>query len=160
MSGGLDETTSLALLSHPDEDIRTWTVRLLGDENQVSAAAAERLAELARSDTSPVVRSQLACTAKRLSGEQGLPIVAALVAHDQDADDPHIPLLLWWAVEDKAAKDREHVLTMFATSAAWTHPISMSVILPRLAHRYAAVGQPEDFAACAAVGCSPCARQP
>ena len=37
------------------------------------------------------------------------------LAHDEDVSDPHIPLLLWWAVEDKAATDREQVLTLFAT---------------------------------------------
>ena len=148
--GGLDEELALELLAHPAEDVRTWIVRLLGDDKHVSPAVAARFVALAAQEPSPVVRSQLACTAKRLPGPaQGLPLVAALLARDEDLTDPHIPLLLWWAVEDKAASDREQVLSLFATRDAWAHPLSKDIVLPRLARRYAAGATTEDFAACA-----------
>ena len=148
-SGGFDDTIAAELLSHPDEDLRAWTVRLLGDEKRVAPPLAKQLITIARNEPSPVVRSQLACTAKRLPADQGLPITAALLAHDEDVDDAHIPLLLWWSVEDKAVSDRERVLALFATSDAWTHPLTRTVILQRLARRYAAGGTAQDFAACA-----------
>ena len=53
------------------------------------------------------VRSQLACSAKRLPARDALPIVRALLAHSEDADDIHMPLLLWWALEAKVATDPE-----------------------------------------------------
>lgn len=151
VSGGFDEPTALALLSHPDEYARSWTARLLGDEKHLSPAVAARSMAMAKNDPSPTVRSQLACTAKRLSGEQGLPLVAALLAHDEDQGDPHIPLLLWWAVEDKATSDRARVVELFATHEAWNQSLVRSVIQPRLARRYAAIGTEEDFASCAAL---------
>lgn len=151
VSGGFDEPTALALLSHNDEYVRSWTARLLGDEKKVSRAVEERLLAMAQNDRSVIVRSQLACTAKRLSGEQGLPLTAALLAHDEDQGDPHIPLLLWWSVEDKAASDRARVLELFANREAWNRSLVRSVILPRLAQRYAAVGTNADFASCAAL---------
>jgi putative membrane-bound dehydrogenase-like protein len=148
-SGGFDEPTALALLNHSDEDVRAWTVRLLGDKCRVSSRVADRLLELARREPSPVVRSQLACTARRLPGDEGLPLTVALLAHDEDTSDPFIPLLLWWSVEDKAVTDRARVLKLFATREAWNHALTRTVILPRLARRYAAGGSDEDFAACA-----------
>ncbi|HEY1602893.1 MAG TPA: PVC-type heme-binding CxxCH protein [Pirellulales bacterium] len=146
-SGGFDEAIASELLAHPAEDLRTWTVRLLGDDKRVSQPLATQLIAIARNDDSSIVRSQLACTAKRLPAEQGLPVTAALLAHDEDVNDPHIPLLLWWSVEDKAVSDRDRVLGLFATSDAWTHPLTRTVILQRLARRYAAGGTAEDFAA-------------
>ncbi len=147
--GGFDDELAGELLQHADEDVRTWTVRLLGDERQVSPAIATRLLALAAQEPSPVVRSQLACTARRLPAAQGLPLTAALLQHSEDVEDPHIPLLLWWSVEDKASTDREQVLTLLGGRDAWDVPLTKEVILPRLARRYAAIGGDEDFAACA-----------
>ena len=52
-----------------------------------------------QAQTEPVleVRGQLASTAKRLTAAQGFPILRALLARDEDAGDPRIPLLvrLW-----------------------------------------------------------------
>ncbi len=147
--GGFDEALALELLAHPSEDVRTWTVRLLGDEGQVSPKVAERFVTLAHNEPSAVVRSQLACTAKLLPAGQGLPLVAALLTRDEDATDPHIPLLVWWAVEEKAVADREQVLQLLATSKAWSHPLTKEFVLPRLARCYAAGATAEDFVACA-----------
>ena len=102
VSGGFDEKLARELLRHPNENVRAWTVRFLGDSRKVSEATEQRLVAAARSDASPIVRAQLACSVKRLRGEDGLPIIDALLGHDQDSKDQHIPLLIWWAIEDKA----------------------------------------------------------
>ena len=149
VSGGFDEALAIELLAHSDENVRTWATRLLGDARRVSSDVGERLVLLARSEPSPIVRSQLACTAKRLPADPGLPLTVALLAHHEDAEDPHIPLLLWWSVEDKSASDRERVLELFASSEAWTQPLTRTTILPRLARRYAAGATTEDFVSCA-----------
>ena len=65
------------------------------------------------------VRAQLACTARRLDPGPGLDVAHRLLARDLDGDDPHIPLLLWWAVEQHAIAGREHALALFTSPAAW-----------------------------------------
>ena len=45
------------------------------------------------------VRSQLACTAKRLPAADALPVVRGLLARDEDTEDIHVPLLVWWAID-------------------------------------------------------------
>jgi putative membrane-bound dehydrogenase-like protein len=148
VSGGFDETLAGKLLEHPNEDVRTWTVRLLGDGKKVSEPMRARLVSRARADASATVRSQLACTSKRLPARDGLPIVRELLKRKEDVNDPHIPLLLWWAVEVKAVSAREQVLGLLDTAAAWHTPLTQRFILERLARRYMAEGKPADLAAC------------
>src|SRR5262249_45393280 len=107
-----------------------------------------RLVELARREPSAVVRNQLACTCKRLTGAVALPVVEQFLARSEDVADPHIPLLLWWAVEDKAVSDRALVLKLADSPAAWNRLVGRFVV-ERLARRYLAEGKPEGFAACA-----------
>ena len=147
-SGGLDEPTARRLLDHRYGPVRRWTVRLLGDECDVSSRVAAQLVRLARTEPDPVVRSQLASTCKRLPGEQALPILWELLHRDADAKDPHIPLLLWWAVESKAGGQRQQVLDMFCTPAAWRTELIRSTIQARLMRRYAAEKTDPALAAC------------
>ena len=93
-----------AVAASSDARLRRWLVRLLGDASDVPATAVAVLAALADQDADPQVRSQLASTAKRLPGDCGLAIAVAMLATDRsdDRSDPHLPLLLWWAVESHA----------------------------------------------------------
>ena len=77
------------------------------------AAVATALARRAAIEPDVEVRSQLACSAKRLPARDALPIVRALLARSEDADDIHLPLLLWWAIEAKVGTDPEAVLALF-----------------------------------------------
>ena len=99
------------------------------------------LLRLAKSDPSVIVRSQLACTAKRLPAHDALPIAPALVEHDEDAADPNVPLLIWWAIESKAASDRDAVLSLLDRPQTWQRPIVRDVLVERLARRYMAAEQ-------------------
>jgi putative heme-binding domain-containing protein len=149
-SGGWSDQVALALVDHPSADVRAWTVRLIGDAaGSIPAALGGRLARLAATEQSPVVRSQLACTCKRLAGNDALPIIAQLLRRDEDAGDAHIPLLLWWAIEDKAVAERAGVLDLLSTSAAWQLPLVRGTILERLARRYIAERSEAGYAACA-----------
>ena len=149
VSGGFDEAFADKLLDHANEDVRAWTVRLLADDNKVSAETRERLIALARRETSPVVRSQLACSCKRLPAADCLPIVRELLRHAEDVSDPHIPMLLWWAVEDKAIAHREQVLALLDTPDAWKLPLVKRFLLERLSRRYLAEGGKDNLETCA-----------
>lgn len=146
VSGGLDDDFAAEMLKHPAEYVRAWAVRLLGDTKRVSAPLAWRFAELAGADPSPVVRAQLLCTAKRLPGEQVLPVIERLLLRDTDATDPVIPWLTWWAVESKAMSDSERVTAFFA-SAGHGKSTAVRANLGRLVRRYAAAGTAVDYRA-------------
>lgn len=149
VSGGFDENIATDFLGHSNENIRAWTVRLVSDARKVSTATQTALVGVARTDASPIVRSQLACSAKRLPGEDALPIITELLGRDEDVNDPHIPMLIWWALEDKAVTHRDQVLRIFAGVEIWRRPIAQKFILERLARRYADEGGESGFATCA-----------
>ncbi len=149
LCGGFDQETALELLDHDDPYVRLWTVRLLCDPKQVSNEVALELADRSWVEPNVEVRSQLACSARRLPAAQSLPIVANLTARDEDANDPHIPLLLWWAIESKAETDRDAVVALFRDPSFWARPIVAKTIAERVMRRYAATGSRRDLLTCA-----------
>jgi putative membrane-bound dehydrogenase-like protein len=149
VSGGFDDGLAEQLLGHPNQHVRAWTIRLLGDAGHVAAEIQARLVSVARQEPSCVVRNQLACSCKRLPGKESLAIIWELLRHAEDVDDPQIPLLLWWAIENKTIVNRKEIREHFSTPAAWQEPMARMFIFERLARRYVAEGGDENFAACA-----------
>jgi putative membrane-bound dehydrogenase-like protein len=148
-SVGLTDQRTLSMLDHADPYVRVWTVRLACDDGQVTSEIAEKLADLAYREPHVEVRSQLACSARRLPAAQSLAIVKNLCQRSEDAADIHIPLLVWWAIEAKADKDRDAVLALFADKAFWDQPLVKGTIVERLMRRYASSGQRKDLVTCA-----------
>ena len=146
-AGEIDDSLAARALASQHEYVRAWTVRLLGDAGRLSPPMVETLARLAREDSSVVVRSQLACSAKRLPAAQCLAIVTGLLRRDEDVDDPHMPLLVWWAIEDKAVSDAPQVLQLFEAPTAWRLPLVRGTVVERLARRYAADDSDTAFVA-------------
>ena len=142
LSSGFSDSLALRQLSHADPFVRLWTVRLLGDAQKVSPQIAGGLAQLAHSETNAEVRSQLACSARRLPADDAIPILDQLLRHAEDASDPHLPLLLWWAIEKHSVTAREKVLSLLNTTDHWASPLVSREILPRLARRYFAEQSP------------------
>jgi putative membrane-bound dehydrogenase-like protein len=151
VSGGFNDGFAEKLLTHPNPDVRRWTVRFLGDERKVTPDMAKLLLKRAEEDDSVVVRSQLACTAKRLPAKDGLAIAWRLIERDLDGKGPHLPLLLWWAVEAHCVEGMEETLALCTTPAAWRSRLARETILPRLTRRYAAAGSEAGLAACAVI---------
>ena len=144
--GALDDASYLTALGHHQSVVRMWAARLLGDTkgHAIRTKLFSRLMKVADSENDPQVLSQLASTAKRLPAEQAIPLLLQLLPRDSDASDVHIPLLLWWAVEDKAVSARDLVVATFSSQARWKEKLSREVTLPRLARRYAAEPTPEN----------------
>jgi putative heme-binding domain-containing protein len=149
--GALDDGLADKALVSRHEYVRAWTVRLLGDARIVSPALLRRFVQLAHYDSSVVVRSQIACTAKRLPASQAVPILEKLLRHDEDADDVQMPLLIWWAIEDKAISDAPLVLRMVTAVDLWHRPLMTRFIIERLARRYFAEGTNASAVACASL---------
>ncbi|MEZ6076603.1 MAG: hypothetical protein R3C56_13370 [Pirellulaceae bacterium] len=122
-------------------------MRLLGDEGKVGRLQAEKLAWLAANEPSPVVRSQLAASAKRIDDSTGLEIVKQLLKSHPEESDERVSWLIWWAIESKALIDADAIVEMFSTGDAWKNPAARDNGL-RLIRRYAAEGTAAGYAAC------------
>lgn len=146
LSGGFNEKIADFSLSHKDPFVRMWAVRLLGDQKRIAKTLAYKLGQIAELELHPEVCSQLAASAKRFSGKDGLPILKALMQRNEDVEDPHNPMLIWWALETHAEKSREKVLELFQDSTLWESPIVQEVLLERLMQRYVMAGGEENIA--------------
>jgi len=151
LSGGFDDAFAVEALSHKESHVRRWAVRLIGDQNRAAPTVGAKLAELARTETDSEVRSQLASSAKRLPTETALPILANLLGHNEDADDLHIPKLIWWAFEAHA-DDRDAMLKLLADSSPWQSKLRVDGTAPvteNLIRRWAMGGSQAELLACA-----------
>lgn len=149
VSGGFNDSIARIALTHPDPYVRVWGVRLSGDAKSVSTETSGELIKLASNEIHPEVRSQLACTAKRLPAADAIAVIRSLLKSHDDIKDPDIPLLIWWAIESKAETDRNAVLELFKDRDIWKNKIVQEMLLKRLMQRYVIAGGDENFAAAA-----------
>ena len=149
VTGGFTDSVAAKGLQHTNANIRKWTVRLLGDKKEVSDEIAKSLRSVARTESSAVVRAQLASSARRLPGRAALPIIRELLLHTEDLNDQHVPLLIWWALEAKAISHRAEVMKVFRDDQVWNSALVQKEILGRLARRYASENSDGGFASCA-----------
>jgi len=115
-TGGLAEKDLAPLLDHPSDHVRAWAVRLLGDERKVSAAAAEKFAAMAAADPSPLARLFLASSLQRMEPALRWPIAEKLAQRAEDAEDPAIPLMVWYGVEPLVKPDLPRASKLAADS--------------------------------------------
>jgi len=100
-TGGWTEGDWELLGDHANEYVRAWAFRRFGDEGTISPKGMELLKRLATTEKSHVVVAQLACTARRFTPTQTYELVQALLDNPILSDgDPHLPLLVWWAMEE------------------------------------------------------------
>ena len=116
VTGGLDAAARRALLDHPDEDVRAWTVQLELEGRDVDPATAEKFARMAESDPSPVVRLYLAAGIRRLAPPRRIAVLQGLARHAEDADDPNLPLVTWYAAEALAETNLDAALGLLKES--------------------------------------------
>ncbi len=149
VSGGLDDGTAMGLLDHPVAGVRRWTIRLLGDDHRMTLALREKLASMAAKEPDATVRSQLASSGQRWAAADALPILEGLARHGEDRRDPHIPNLLWWAVERQLRQDRDAVVGRLGSAEVQGLPMVTEAVLERTARALVSEGSDGDFTSCA-----------
>ena len=148
----IDENGLLKLFKHHDEAIRAWAVRLALEEKKVSKQLWHGLMELVRRDPSALVRLHLASAIQQIGNPTLHDIATALLMNrHEDAEDPFLPLMYWYAIEPLPGKTESH---------SWPFEITrMGIPLVRqnmtrgLIQRNNAVG--EILAICLAEGVNP-----
>ncbi|HTO04676.1 MAG TPA: PVC-type heme-binding CxxCH protein, partial [Opitutus sp.] len=109
---GLNENLALELLKHPEPQVRAWTIQLMSEDKAPSSALLTGFAKLAQDDPSPVVRRYLASAAQRIDVAKRWPIIEALLAHGEDADDHTLSQLIWFAAEPLVSADPARALEL------------------------------------------------
>jgi putative membrane-bound dehydrogenase-like protein len=102
---GITEADLLGLLNHESEYLRSWAIQLLSEEKGPSDAAIGQLTQMAKSDTSALVRLYIASAVQRADPEKRWDILDALYQHGEDSEDLNMPLMLWYAFTPLVEKD-------------------------------------------------------
>jgi putative membrane-bound dehydrogenase-like protein len=89
-----------AALRDTSEHIRSWGVTLAVEfHSGKKNLHLDALLRMATEDRAPQVRLALASALQRLQKKERLPLAQRLVAREEDADDHHLPLMLWYGIE-------------------------------------------------------------
>jgi putative membrane-bound dehydrogenase-like protein len=132
-------------IDHPISHVRRWSIRLLGDDRIASDAIIGKLVFRARHEPEVSVRSQMASSAKRFSSNAAFPILLSLLMHDEDMDDLHQGLLIWWAVEAHCISSETQAREWIQSS--WGQPLFEKYLLGRLMQRWA-LASPPNWSGC------------
>jgi len=116
VTGGATQELLLSLLADKDEYVRAWAVTFLAEPRALPAAVLARLEQLAESDPSPWLRLHIASALTRLPLNDRWPILAKLTAHAEDAGDPNLPFVCWYALEPLVSTNPQRALTLAANS--------------------------------------------
>ena len=114
---GIGELTAerlAELLRDPNEHLRAWAIQLLCENKRPSGAVLDEFLRLAKSDESPVIRLYLASAMQRLPLAKRVPVLTALLARAEDATDPNLPLMYWYATEPVVAADNKAAVQLLA----------------------------------------------
>lgn len=114
-AGKLSEPTLLKTLNAKSEYVRGWAATLACENETPSDAVLAELTRLAKGD-SALVRLRVAGSLQRIPLAQRWPILTELVAHEADAKDHNLPLMIWYAAEPAVAADPAKATDLLAAS--------------------------------------------
>ena len=101
-------------------------------------ALREKLVALARTEPDPEVRSELANTAARLEPGLARAVLQELIRRQEDLADKHVPLRIWWTLEEQITRDADAVLNWLEEAGLWQAPLFTAHLAGRIARRLAA----------------------
>jgi putative membrane-bound dehydrogenase-like protein len=126
-TGGLTDERRRKALSDPEEYVRAWAIQL---EMERHSAPLPRFVEMSKVDPSPVVRLYLASACPRMTLKDRWEIIRGLASHGEDAVDPNLPLMTWYAAEPMAEEDARLALAFVAEAKI---PLLRQFMVRRLA---------------------------
>lgn len=142
---------------------RAWLIRL-GTQGPVKDRDLERLSELASFEPDPTVRRELASAAIRLADKHNVLGMLFALMHHEDADDPVLPHLIWYAFEKAMPRAKRPDLELFLSEMvgmAQNRPLAVpdgriaaanalirDRIVPKVLRRLASTGRPDDLTLC------------
>ena len=99
VTGGTSPPWLLEQLDHENEHVRVWAVRLLVDDRAPAEAAARAFAARAPGERSGLVLLYLASALQKLPLADRWALAEALAARGEFANDPALPLMIWYGIE-------------------------------------------------------------
>ena len=114
VTGGLEEEWLIKQSHDESEHIRVWSIKLLTDDGQVSGRALARFVEMAELDLAGLVQLHLASTLRLLPLDKRWVLASPLVSNKRYADDPVLPLMIWYGINPAVGVDRAKAIQLLA----------------------------------------------
>ncbi|WP_158261064.1 MULTISPECIES: PVC-type heme-binding CxxCH protein [Pirellulaceae] len=109
---GAEPEWLLEQLQSDNAHVRAWSVRLLSDRPEANAELVIPLAALAQTESTWLVRRELASAAQRLPASKRWAILAALATNREAASEANLERLIWYALEPAVADDAPQALRL------------------------------------------------
>jgi putative membrane-bound dehydrogenase-like protein len=105
-----------AQLVHPDEHVRVWAIRLMGDGKPPSTQAVRDFSAMAARDASGLVLLYLASALQSLPPQDRWQVALPLAARSDFAADRFLPLMIWYGIEPLVAERPDQGLRLVRSS--------------------------------------------
>lgn len=99
-------------LSHANEHLRAWSVRLLSDQASVKDQTWKLFCEKAAQEKSAYVRLSYASAMRVMPLEYRIQMAHALALHAEDVNDHDMRLIMWYGLEPAVTKSPEKALEL------------------------------------------------
>lgn len=116
VTGSLPQENLTALLSDPNETLRSWGVLLATDDRAALRMNGTELAALAATDSSPVLRLSVASALPLLRDADRWKVAESLAVRAEDAHDRNLPKMTWLGIGNLVNKDPARALKIALTT--------------------------------------------
>jgi putative membrane-bound dehydrogenase-like protein len=116
VTGGAADTWLRSQLHHADENVRVWSIRLLGDGKPPTAQSVRKFSEMATRDPSGLVLLYLASALQELPPADRWTLATALAARAEFAADRFLPLMIWYGIEPAVPENPDRALQIVESS--------------------------------------------
>lgn len=114
VTGGASEQWLRKCLNHENEHVRVWAVKLLTDQNPPSSDLLRELASRANEEKSGLVLLSLASVLQELPVSDRWSLAKTIAGQEEFAEDPVLPLLLWYGIESAVPLAPDQALELVA----------------------------------------------
>lgn len=115
-TGGVGEDLLTDLLDHENEYVRSWAVRLIGEEGSPNSEQFAKIRSMARDGQSRLVRLYIASTFPRFDMEQRWGLADDLSADFGYDSDQNLPQMIWYGLEPLVGEHPVRGLTLLEKS--------------------------------------------
>ncbi|MCA1686449.1 MAG: dehydrogenase, partial [Planctomycetia bacterium] len=116
VTGGAPDDWLLGQLGQGDEHVRSWAVRLLADGKAPVPEAVRALTAMSASDRSGLVLLYLASTLQKIPTPDRWGLAEGLASRSEYADDPVLPLMIWYGIEAAVPDDPARAVRLAGSS--------------------------------------------
>lgn len=113
-TGGVGDKRLTQLLTHKDEHMRSWAVRLIGEGGAPNEEQLKIIRELAGNGDSRLVRLYVASTFPRFSEAQQWSLAEDLLGDFGYTKDQNLPYMIWYALRPLVESDPVRALDFLA----------------------------------------------